>query len=39
MRWTRKKRLIVILAGAVLVTLPAAAKEFYVGEPIVKNDM
>jgi periplasmic iron binding protein len=39
MRWTRKKRLIAIFAGVVLVTLPAAAKEFYVGEPIAKNDM
>jgi len=29
-----------LVAAAVLVAaLPAAAKEFYVGEPIMKNDM
>ena len=39
MRWTKKNGLFAFLAGAVLVTPPAAAKEFYVGEPIVKNDM
>jgi periplasmic iron binding protein len=30
---------LVVLAVVVSATLPAAAKEFYVGEPIVQNDM
>jgi hypothetical protein len=28
-----------VATAALLATLPAAAKEFYVGEPVVKNDM
>jgi len=30
---------LVVAAAAVLATMPAAAKEFYVGEPVVQNDM
>ena len=28
-----------VAAAVLLATLPAAAKEFYVGEPVVQNDM
>src|SRR5271155_2867003 len=31
--------LVAVLAIAALATVPAAAKEFYVGEPVVKNAM
>jgi uncharacterized protein involved in high-affinity Fe2+ transport len=30
---------ILVLAGALAASAPAAAKEFYVGEPVVKNDL
>jgi uncharacterized protein involved in high-affinity Fe2+ transport len=39
MRRTRKETLLAISAAVMLATLPAAAKEFYVGEPIEKNNM
>jgi hypothetical protein len=31
--------LFVALTAVVLATLPAAAKEYYVGEPVVQNEM